>query len=309
MEHIKMARDYDKTLFRLISILQKLSDDELYTAQELAEEFSVTLRTIQRDIQRLGRYPIVKNHQKQLKFQDGFSINRGKLSISEIATLSLSLELIKNKGDEFFKSSKDLTTKFLMQNVVNPYYIKPNASEKIDTDSFLLNKIEEAIEYKNIIEVTYVSGKIQKIEPFKIINFDGFWYLLAKIDDEVLIDRISNIKTVKVLSARYAMDDDEKKLFQKLDTPFFKHNLHVTVVIKVEKNIAEYFELKKYLPSQKVLETLADGSVLLQYEVSNIEEVDNLVKSWLPDIEVIEPISYRDKFLGELRSYIEKCRC
>jgi len=53
--------DYDKTLTRLTIILQKLYDGELLSVKELAEEFNVSERTIQRDFnERLIRFPIEK---------------------------------------------------------------------------------------------------------------------------------------------------------------------------------------------------------------------------------------------------------
>ncbi len=55
-------KSYDKTLPRLILILTKLSNDERPTIKELANEFGVGVRTIQRDIyERLAYFPIEKD--------------------------------------------------------------------------------------------------------------------------------------------------------------------------------------------------------------------------------------------------------
>lgn len=51
--------DYDKKLFRLINILAKLYRQEHFTVEELAEEYGVSTRTIQRDLnERLIHFPI-----------------------------------------------------------------------------------------------------------------------------------------------------------------------------------------------------------------------------------------------------------
>ena len=52
--------NYDKTLTRLRLILQKLNDGESLGVKELAEEFNVSTRTIQRDFNEklVSSYPI-----------------------------------------------------------------------------------------------------------------------------------------------------------------------------------------------------------------------------------------------------------
>lgn len=300
-------KEYDKILFRLTDILTKLAQHQVPTLNDLAKEYNVSIRTIQRDIYvRLNKFPIIVNSSKQLQFMDGFSLSRTKLSIEEMMTMTLSLELIKNKGKEFQKASQNLMDKILYEKVFMPYYIKPAPSEYIDMDSSLLNTLEEAITYANLIKVTYKTNKEQIIAPIKIINFDGFWYLLGKADGEVSIDMISTIQTVSLLEEKHTLNACEKKLYENAHTPFFNTRTHFCVTLKVLPQVAHYFKLKMYLPSQKICEETKDGSLIVSFDVTHFEEIDNLVKSWLPDIQILTPLSYRDAFKEELSKYI-KC--
>jgi len=301
-----MAKDYDTLLFRLTSILTKLSNDEQPTILELSKEFNVSVRTIQRDVySRLSGFPIVVNKKKKLEFMEGFTLNRTKLSLEEITTMTLSLELIKNKGSEFQEASLKLMKKFLYHDVFNPYYIKPISSEKIDTNSRLLNQIEEAIEYKNFIVINKMNSLKKEVAPMKIINYDGFWYLLSKCEKKVSIDMISNIKDLSILPAKYSVSESELKLYEQAHTPFFNEDREFKITLHVKQNVAHYFKLKNFLPSQKITKEYKDGSIDISFEVTHIEEVDNLVKSWLPDIEIIEPVEYRNTFLQELAMYLK----
>ncbi len=45
-----MSKEYDKVAKRLAFILQKLNSGERFSTDELAEEFNVDKRTIQRDL-------------------------------------------------------------------------------------------------------------------------------------------------------------------------------------------------------------------------------------------------------------------
>ncbi|MBD3842663.1 MAG: hypothetical protein IE909_12420 [Campylobacterales bacterium] len=91
-ENSKKSKHYDSSLFRLISILRKLSLDERPTTQELANEFNVGIRTIQKDFsERLLEFPIEKDSQKRFKFIDGFTLDQTGLSSDEMILLQLSL--------------------------------------------------------------------------------------------------------------------------------------------------------------------------------------------------------------------------
>lgn len=68
-------KEYDKALFRLISILRMLSCNQKPTVSELATEFNVTIRTIQKDIyQRLSDFHITKDANGKLIFMGDFSL-------------------------------------------------------------------------------------------------------------------------------------------------------------------------------------------------------------------------------------------
>jgi len=58
--------DYDKALTRLRIILQRLNDGESLGVKELAEEFGVSTRTIQRDFNEklISSYPIFQENKK-----------------------------------------------------------------------------------------------------------------------------------------------------------------------------------------------------------------------------------------------------
>lgn len=71
-------KNYDKALYRLISILAMLAKDERPTIAELAKEFNVSTRTIQTDIYtRLYQFNIEKDSLGRLKFEEGFTLLSG----------------------------------------------------------------------------------------------------------------------------------------------------------------------------------------------------------------------------------------
>ncbi len=201
-------KDYDKILYRLTSILTQLSSCERPTMEELSIEYNVSRRTIQRDIyERLAHFPIEVKENKQLVFTKGFSLNRTKLSIEEITTLTLSLDMIKDAGANFFDSSEQLLKKLLYKDFTTPYYIKPREFETIDIDSQKLNNLESAITTQNEVEIFH--NKTIIVQPIKVINIDGLWYLLALDKDTSKIHNyfISKIKKIKILPSKFILNE------------------------------------------------------------------------------------------------------
>jgi len=71
------------------------------------------------------------------------------------------------------------------------------------------------------------------------------------------------------------------------------------------KAAAEFFLAKKYVANQQV-EAHDDGSLTVTATVSTKADVDDIIKSWLPHIEILEPKEYRDAFEEEMRDYLER---
>ncbi len=83
-----MEKEHDKIGTRLGLIITKLNNGERFTAEELANEFNVNVRTIQRDLnERLSDIPIIEATQYQTTF-DGKTFTRGvKMSFGKIEKL------------------------------------------------------------------------------------------------------------------------------------------------------------------------------------------------------------------------------
>jgi len=301
-----MKKDYDKTLTRLIGILSKLSNNERYNTKEFALEYNVGVRTIQKDInQRLINFPIIKDNDGKFMFIDGFSLNKSLLNNNEMILISLALSQFEDVSD-FSKYTDTALKKLLTPNRFNPYYIKQEDIEDISIDSKHINQIEDAIQYQNQIEI---NSNI--VDPYKIVAYDGIWYLVAKDthDNKTKSYLVSNIQTIKVLSSKYNLSQQEiDQIISKTHSSYFVDGECFEVRVKVYKEIAHIFEKKNFLQSQKILETNSDGSLIVSFDVSHDEDIDNIIKSWIPYIEILEPQRFRDKIINELEDYLQKIK-
>jgi len=300
-------KSHDTTVTRLILILSKLDENERPTQNELAKEFGVSLRTIQRDVgQRLTYFPIEKTTEGRLFFTDGFSLKRTSFKDIEMVLLSLSLSMVMDISPEFSQSAHSLLGKLLVPNFSSSYIIKQDPYEKIDMDSSKMNKLEFAIENKRVTDIKTIKQDFL-VEPYKIVCFDEVWYLFAKDlnDEKIKTFFISDLLEVEYSINIFKPHKNIDKILQKANTAWFEDGISYEVKVYVMKEIAHYFKRKKHFISQKLIRENDDGSLVLSFEVSHDEEIDNIIKAWLPHITVISPKRLRNKMLKELESYIE----
>lgn len=299
-------KSYDKTLTRLILILTKLSNHERPTPKELSEEFGVGIRTIQRDIyERLSYFPIEKTSLEELKFIDGFTLDKSTLENDEMLLVYVALSQVKDISKNFESKIDNIFSKLLLPNYTTPYHIKAQSFQKLDLNSKLYRDIEFAIENRYISFIEF-KNKEHVIHPYKIVSFSGIWYLLAKDEDSEKIKSflISEIKNIKLSSKKYQLDKPIDEILTNVHSAWFDDGESFQVKVFVHKDVSYFFKLKKVFPSQEVLEEDNQGNIIVSFEVSHYEDIDNIIKAWLPHIEVLEPIEYQEQIKEELENYL-----
>jgi len=275
------------------------------TLQDLAEEFNVDPRTIRRDIyERMTLFPIEKDNMGRFYFQDGFSLDKSVLEDDEMLHVILAMTQIADVNDTFRQITHSVISKLVVPGIQNPYYIKPELFEPFDTDSVVANRIEDAIAKERIITFQY-KGKEHRVEPYKISCFDGLWYLFAK-DTEAGKSRTyqaTDIESVELTQQVYDTKDIDTVLAD-VHSEWYEDGNNFNVKVRVSSEISNYFKRKKHLTTQTIEKELDDGSLIVSFDVSHEEDIDNLVKAWLPHIEVIEPKHFRNKIIAELEGYL-----
>jgi predicted DNA-binding transcriptional regulator YafY len=250
-------------------------------------------------------FPIEKNAEGRLRFTEGFSLNKSLLGAEEMILVSLSLAQFDGIG-HFGNLSQNIVKKLLYPKLFNPYFIKQQKLEPLKTNSRVFNQLKRSIEEQTVVQISF-DERCVEVEPYKLTNFDGFWYLFAKdiAAKKVKTYMLSKIEQIKIKQKHYKTST--KQIDATLDhvhSAWFEDGQVYEVTIKVHVQIAHYFQQKEFLQSQKILRELHDGSLHVSFEVSHDEDVDNMIKAWLPHIEVIAPKRYREKVLSEMQAYV-----
>ena len=199
--------DYDKILTRLTTILSRLNDGEALSVKELAQEFNTSQRTIQRDFnERLISFPIYQEN-KKWKMQDGYRIEKSS-SVEDEIILDIIEKITEGIGGKFATKSRHLLAKIKNEDF-NPIYTKLNI-EDISDKLKEIQILESAIKTKHEVHCTYNDERhppyTTTIQPLKIANFEGFWYLLAIKKGVLKKYYFKNISNCSILEKEFTVD-------------------------------------------------------------------------------------------------------
>lgn len=303
--------DYDKALTRLVSILTKLYNGEELSVKDLAQEFNVSTRTIQRDFnERLISFPIYQEN-KLWKMEEGFKLEKSS-SIEEQVILDIMERLVDNVGISFSSKAKHLLNK-IKNHDYNPIYTKldmEDIGDKLD----MIKYLEISIKSKKQISCNYKTNNFKTItlnlKPLKIVNFEGYWYLLAiEESDNKTIKKyyLKNIFNLKTTAKLFIIDDRIDRILNKVSSIWFDNTKEpFEVKISVSSEISKYIQRKPISPSQKFISIKEDGSSVVAVKITHEMEIIPIIKYWLPHMKILEP-TWIDKIIEEdLKKYLNK---
>ncbi|MBU2102990.1 MAG: transcriptional regulator [Candidatus Omnitrophica bacterium] len=306
-------RGYDKKVFRLISVLNKLDREGKVYSRILAEEFNVSMRTIQRDLELLNMTGfLLDSPEKGLyKFSEGFSLKKMKLTNEEASLLTVLFEITKSLGGNFEKSFRGIMAKVLSEEYDSPFYIKMPQGMKISKDHPFIKEIEEAIDECEKIAIHYKSHEKEgdyRLCPLKIMFFDGFWYLLAHPEGKKWLTkfRIENITKVETVGGHFTSPKNLKAILDESINILFPDTRDKVVTLRLDKEIARYFKKRRYFPLQKIKKTNKDGALIVETKVGNFAEILPVIFRWIPHISVTSPVALRDEVKKRVEEFIKK---
>lgn len=239
---------------------------------------------------------------------------------AEFMSLMVQMFNLANKSDLFSNFDLDDSDKKILESKIKDskkcYEFKTKPFENFKSDSVLLKELENKIKHQKYINIDYeINGKINKFEvkPYKIIFINENFYLACEIESEKLefaMYRLSKIKSIEDTPKTYHKNIEIEKFIEDIQTPFpfykrdYKKHL-ITVILEVDKTKAFYFENKKYLKSQEILEKKDNENLFVSFKITQEMEIEELIKRWIPFVKVIKPLSLKEKIESDLKSYLD----
>lgn len=289
-------------LGKALGLIKLLNEKGKVNSLDVAKEFNVSVRTAQRYLLEATRILPIQTEETgknklEYSLMESYSFKESLMNTSEISILSALIDyakgvLGKNKGDFL-----DVVKKKLFY--ANTHCQTHQILEKQAIDFKKITKINEALNEhiinKTIIDVYYERyKKTYRLEPYKILYWEGFWYLIAKHDKVIkkfLLDYMGEIKPTKktfneIPSGLTKIINDANNIWFEGDKKKNK------VTVELNADVAPYFKRKQILTGQKIIKEKKDGCIVVEFEVHNERDLFQQIIMWLPNFRIIQPSSY-----------------
>ncbi len=296
---------------RIKSILDLLNQGYNLSTPSLVERFNISKKIIQTDFKDFI-LPLLPNEtiyydysSKTYKAKNNF-LSKTLFNSKELAIIAVlknkstdkysDTDLKANVDELFFKFEKELS---------NQLYSKSSV-EKIDKFHNELIQLENAIENKNIVKCFY-NNKHREIYPLKILNLEGFWYLIVyeAIDNKIKTFHLNTIKNVEVLLNEYSFDVTKVDSFNNAINAYHKLDSNIQITLYVDKEVSRYFLRKPLNKTQRVLKQYDDKSIDLEIIVTNLMEIIPTIQRYIPHVKVIEPLELKEAIKKNIDDYVK----
>lgn len=251
-------------LDRITAILIQLQSKRVVKAQEIADRFNISLRTVYRDVKSLddAGIPIIGEAGIGYSLMEGYRLPPVMFTRDEASAMLTAEKLVEKLTDhstrEAYQSAMfkikavlRLSEKDHIENmeqhikvIPSPYHAEP------DNQTAHLQPLLTAIVEKAMVSINYFAEQNQEetqrqIEPVGIFYMGRYWYLVAfcRMRKDYRTFRTERIRKLTVTGEHFETAHPALQSF--LDKMSRERELH-KIVIRVEKDIIKYFGEQKY---------------------------------------------------------------
>ncbi len=306
--------DYATKMARMSKIFATLHNPEnngLICAKELAKEFSVSLRTLRRDVENMGTEYSYKRD--KIYFHGHYTAKENdELSVAFLLLKSFAYSMGGATKTQMLSLLEGLEIKSQQNNRTDIFFTRTNLEEiTLDTESILLlqNAIKEhiIIQFKFLQELNNTKTHTQReVLPLKILNFSGEWYLLGLESNTMkkfYLNNIADIKEVGRSEGESVSEEILARLDNALNAWFVPDAKPFMVRLWIDSKVAKYFKRKKISPNQHLDEN-KDGSLDITLHITSYMEISPLVLKWIPHVVVLEPQGLKDFIKKSVKDYL-----
>ena len=289
-----------KLALRLAEIIGMFNNGESVNTVELATKFNTSERTIYRDItDRLNFLQLIKSENRWRMDTQSIGTLSQKV-IQNFAAISGIRDLYPTLDDSFLKSLMDSEQQ-------SAFLIKPYNYESLSdqVSKQLFNKLEATITSRESVHFYYKAKDYQSVQPYKLINYQGIWYLAAIDNGKLKTFHVSQIKSVWKTKELFKRDPKIEDQIKKDETIWFSDRKH-EVVLKVNAEIASYFKRRQLIPEQEITKTCDDGSLIVTTRIADDKQILPIIKYWIPHVKIISPSSLNEHLRNDIKYYLNE---
>lgn len=295
------ASTHERLAERLASILTKLNIGHQLSVQELAREFQVSTRTIERDFDRLNSYlPLIQDAQTKKFYLESSYLGRFKLQdIKNFAQLSGINDLYPSLDISFLRELFDNRASLVFSAKGYNFEDATQYAEHFKT-------LTGSIQKRQQIALFY-RGQIRVVKPYRLIHHMGNWYLAAVRKQKLRVYRLGRIEKI-ICSRRLSQFEHNQAVLQQLkdeDGIWFQHEKQ-EVILSVHPDVAIYFKQRRIFPEQAILNESETGELVISCQIRHQKQLNPLVRYWIPYLKILEPAHLQQELDDGLQGYLKE---
>ncbi|MCK7589758.1 YafY family transcriptional regulator [Subsaxibacter sp. CAU 1640] len=282
-----MSVDTVKRFDRIIAILVQLQSKKIVKAQELADRFEVSLRTIYRDVRTLEScgVPIVSEAGIGYSIMEGYRLPPVMFTREEAGSFVAAEKLMQKFVDKSlggYHESAMFKIKSVLRGREKDWISALESQIVVDPSQKLFNEnLPNALEilFESIAEKTQVFLKYQSlesetpserhIEPVGLFHENGFWYVVAYCHErnDYRQFRTDRMLLIKRTQNSFALEHGSLDDYRSKEENFQK----TKIKISVDKEIVRYISATKRHYGF-IEERLNGNQVEITFLTSNVEQ-------------------------------------
>jgi len=305
-------RSTQTKLIRLGQILRIFMEKDNVSSTWLSRHFQTTPRTIQRDLLLLkaSGFPLHEVQKGVHQMSKDLVKNLEVFDDTELALVVALKNIVGQLGQPFQEAADGVLDRLYDCVTTMPVFVK--IDDAIPLDSQLLERIIRAIQEKKQVVFQYAADKGAhpvSMEPYRVVYYGGFWYLVGNetttgILKRYALDRIRDFRLSKTCfkGAPEGLDT----ILRGSANIWFSGEKNLEVTVLIDAKVSHYFKRRKMFPTQEIKEERPDGSIVVTFRVGHYEAILNILKSWIPNILILEPEDFRKALLKDVKAWVKR---
>ena len=291
---------------RLVSIIMILLDKERIGAQELADLFEVSPRTIYRDIDTINMAGIPVRSTSGVgggfEIMQQYKIDRNVFSAADLSAILMGLSSLSNmiRGDELVNALAKVKS-FIPADRAKDIELKANQIV-IDLSPWMGNRniqpylemIKTALQESRLLSFEYVAHHGNKttrtVEPYQLVLKSSHWYLQGYCHkrNDFRLFRLSRMSNLQMKEDTFTPREDYQK--PQLDFADLLATMQTKIKIRIHKSIMDrvldYCTYEDFSPD-------GDEHYMVRFPFIENEYYYNILFSFGDKCECLEPLQIR----------------
>lgn len=308
---------------RLAAILIQLQSRRLVKAKDLAEKFSISLRTVYRDVKALeeGGVPVIGEAGTGYQLMEGYKLPPVMFNQDEATALLTASKLVQSKTDAGI--SKHYTAALDKIRAILRHSEKDHIEEIDDHIAVMthpafahepetnlhLQSILKAISSSSVIDINYTTiekkeSTRRKVEPVGIYYLGSHWYLIGWCQ---LRKDYRNFRTDKITQLTITEETNSKTHppLQSFISKMSADREVQKVVIEVETGVVKYLGEQKYYNGFVKEEKIGDH-VRMTFLTGSLIGFSRWFMLYADHARIIEPLELNDMVAGIAENILKK---